>query len=136
MIYHSDNFSEVSFVSKRLIKVVFKSAATEAEWEGFCTAIKRIYAECDAENLEFFACYDVRLIEPNYTQFMSGLGMLEVLRPTTKRLCQRTILIVSENIMTFVDFAFSWYKPSKPVDFVNSSEEAEKIFKQKNLKKK
>lgn len=134
MVRHSDNFSEVSFASKRL-NVVLKSEASEAEWDEFCDTMKRVYAKCEKENLDFTACYDIRLAELSTAQLMSALGMFEALRPTTKRLCNRTILIVSTNIMTFVDIAFSWYKPSKPVDFVNSVEEAEKIFKKDRRKK-
>ena len=122
-------------MSNKVIEVKLKSDATDEEWEGLCTAMKRIYAKCDAENLEFFACYDVRFIDLKYDQLMTGLCMFEALRPTTKRLCKRTVLIVSPNIMSFVEFAFSWYKPSKPVDFVNSPEEAEHFFKKKNPKK-
>ena len=134
MMEYSDGFSDVSFVPGRL-NVVLKSSAGEAEWEEFCAAIKRIYAKCEEENLEFIACYDIRLIDLSTAQLMSALSMFEDLRPTTKRLCKRSIFIVSPNIMTIVNLAFSWYKPTKPVDFVNSSEEAEKIFKQNNRKK-
>ena len=134
MVSHSDDFSEVSFVPGKL-NVVLKSSATEAEWDELCATIKRIYAKCEEENLEFIACYDIRFIDLSTAQLISALSMFEDLRATTRRLCKRSIFIVSPNIMTIVNLAFSWYKPTKPVDLVNSSEEAEKKFKQEAEKK-
>ena len=98
--------------------------AADDDFETFMKDISEVWIQTEAKGGKFFFVFDSTNFTPSVQQVFSFARLFIDVRAISDRILLKTYLIFPDNYRMYLDLFLSVYTPQKPVQHVESLEEA------------